>query len=85
MKWLNLQTNQVRIAKALIRLLIVKLLKIITKKNTTSNTTSKIQTSDSDQNTDIDENDSDSMGWNNLPNMVMTSDDTDTSDNDATE
>ena len=30
--------------------------------NTTPNTVSKIQTSDSDQNTDIDKNDSHSMG-----------------------
>ena len=30
--------------------------------NATSNTVSKIQTSDSDQNTEIDENDSNSMG-----------------------
>ena len=38
--------------------------------------------SDSDQDTEIDENDSDSMGWNNLPNMVITSDNSETSDTD---
>ena len=42
---------------------------------------SEIQTSNSDQDTEIDKNDSDSMGWNNLPDMVMTSDNSDTSDN----
>ena len=48
------------------------------KKNITPNTVSKIQTSDSYQNTDIDKNDSDSIGWNNLPDMVMRSDNSDT-------
>ena len=54
-------------------------------KNTASNTVSEIQTSDSNQDIDIDENDSDSMGWNNLCDMVMTSDNSDTSDTDGNE
>ena len=44
-----------------------------------------MQTIDSVQGTEIDKNDSDSMGWNNLPDMVMTSDNSDMSDNDETE
>ena len=58
-------------AKTLTRLLKVKLLKLITRENTTSNTVREIQTNDSDQDTEIYKNDSDSMGWNNLADMVM--------------
>ena len=78
-------TNQIRIAKALTRLLKVTLLKVITRKTLHLNTVSEIQTSDSDQDTEIDKNDSDSMGWNNLPDMVMTPDNSDTSGTDGTE
>ena len=53
--------------------------------NTTPDTVSEIQTSDSDQNTDTDENESDSMGWKNLPDMVMTSNNSDSSDTDGME
>ena len=62
-----------------------KIIKTNHKKNTTSNTISEIQTSDSDQDTDIGENDSDSTGWNTLPYMVMTSHNSGTSDTDGTE
>ena len=55
------------------------------KNNTTSNTVIQIQTSDSDQDTEIDKNDSESMGWNNLPHTLMTSDNSDMSDIDGTE
>ena len=55
-KQLNLQTSQIEIAKMLTSPLKVKLLKLITRKNTTPNTVSVIQTSNSDQNTDIDKN-----------------------------
>ena len=55
------------------------------KKNFIHNKVSEIQTSDSDQSTDIDENFSDSMDWNNLPDMVMTSDNSETSDIDGME
>ena len=65
------------------RCLKVKTVKTNNKKNTTPNTVSEIQTSDSDQSTEIDENDRDSMGWNNyLPDIVMT-DNSDTSDTDG--
>ena len=53
-----------------------KTVKANNKKNTTSNTVSEIQTSDSDQDSEIEEN----RGWNNLPDMVMTSDNSDASD-----
>ena len=39
-------------------------------KNTTSNTVSEIQTSDSNPETGVNKNDSDSMGCNNLPDIV---------------
>ena len=45
----------------------------------------KFKSSDSDQNTDIDENEIDSLGWNNLPDMVMTSENNDKSDTDGME
>ena len=61
-----------------------KTVKTNNKKNTTSNTVSEIQTSDSDQDTEIDENDSDSIGWNNLHDMVTTSHNSDMSDTDKT-
>ena len=67
------------------RALKLKTVKGKDKKNTTSNIISEIQTNDPDQDTEIDENDSHSMGWNNLPDMVMTSDNSDTSDTDGTE
>ena len=76
-----MQTNQVRIAKTLTRLLRVKL-KANNKKNATSNTVSEIQISESDQNADTNEREND---WNNLPDMVMTSDNSDTGDTDRTE
>ena len=59
-----------------------KTVKASNKKNTTSNTVSEIQTSNSNQDTEIYENDSHSMGWNNLPDMLMTSDNSDMSDTD---
>ena len=62
-----------------------KSVKTSNKKNITPNTVSEIQISDLDQNTDTDENKSDSIGWNNLPDMVMISDNSDTSDNDGIE
>ena len=62
-----------------------KTFKISKRINTTPNTVSEIQTSDLDENTDIDKNDSDSMGWNSLPDMVITSDNSDTSDTDGME
>ena len=62
----------------------LRLLRLI-RKNSTSNTASEIQTSDSDKDTDIDENDSNSTGWNNLPDMVMTSDSSYMSNTDKTE
>ena len=46
---------------------------------------SEIQSIDSDHNRDIDGNDSDSMGWNNITDMVMTYDNSDASDTDGTE
>ena len=49
-----------------------KTVKTTNKKSTTPNTVSEIQRSDSEQNTDIDKKDSDSMGWNDLPDMVLT-------------
>ena len=60
-------------------------LKANNKKNTTSNTISEIQMSDSNQGTDIDENGSDSVGLNNSPDLVMTSDSRDMGDTDETE
>ena len=62
-----------------------KIVKVNNKKNTISNMVSDIQTSDSYQDTEIDENDSNLMGWNNLPDMVITSDNSDSSDSDRTE
>ena len=62
-----------------------KTVKANKKKNTTSNTVREIQTRYSNQETEIDKNDSDSMSWNILPDMVMTSDNSDTSDTDRTE
>ena len=53
--------------------------------NTTSNTVSEIQTSNFDLNTDANDIDSDSMGLNHLPDIVMTSDSSDPSDIDKTE
>ena len=41
--------------------------------------------SDSDQNTDTDEDESYFMGWRNLPDMVMTSTHSDTSNTDGME
>ena len=55
-----------------------KTFKANNKKNTTSNTVSEIQTGDSNQ-----DNDCDVMGWNNLPDMVMPLDNSDTSDTDG--
>ena len=43
-----------------------------------------IQNSDSDPDKYVDENDSDSVGLNNLPNMVITSDSSGMNDTDAT-
>ena len=62
-----------------------KTVKTNKKKNSTLNTVSEIQTRDSDQNTDMDKNESDSMGWIILPDMVMTLDNSDTSDTDRKE
>ena len=78
----HVQINQIRTVKTLTRPLKIKLLKAKNKKNTTSNTVSEIQTSDSNQDTEIDKNYSDSMGCNNWPDLVMTSDNSDMSDTD---
>ena len=58
-----------------------KNVKIGNKKNTPHNTNiaSEIQTSDSDQSADTDKNDNDSMDWKNLPNIVIMSEDSDSS------
>ena len=61
--------------------------KISSKRNATpnTNTISKIQVSDSDQSIDMDDNENDLIGWTSLPNMVTTSEDSDSSDTDGTE
>ena len=59
-KTVKFQTNQIRIAKTLNKTSKSKTVKNNNKKNTS------ILYSKSDQNTDIDENDSDWMGWNNF-------------------
>ena len=53
--------------------------------NTTTNTVSEIHTSDSDQWHRYRQNYSNSMGWNNLPDMIMTSKNSDINDTDETE
>ena len=50
-----------------------------------TNTISEIQAGESDQHMDSDDNRNDSMGWKNLPNMVIMSEDSDSSDTDGTE
>ena len=77
-----MKINQRRIIKTLTRPLNTTV-KANNNKNITFNTVSEIQTSDSDQDTEIDENDSNLMGWNNLPDMVLTSDSSDMSDIDG--
>ena len=62
-----------------------KTIKNSNKKNATLHTVSEIQTSDPGQNAVTDENESDSTGWNSLPDTVMTSDSSDTSDTDVIE
>ena len=57
------------------------------KKNTTPNynTISEIQARDSDQSIDTYDNENDSMVWKNLPDMVITSKDSDSSETDGME
>ena len=69
----------------LTRPLKVRLSRLVIRKNTTSDTVGKIQTSNSDQNTDTDENQSDSLGWKNLLCMAIISDNSNTNDTDRIE
>ena len=55
------------------------------KKNTppNTNTISEIQTSDLDHSVDTDDNENDSVSWKTFPNMVITSEDSDSSNPDG--
>ena len=57
------------------------------KKNITinMNTISEIEVHESDQSIGKEDNENDSMGWRNLPDMVTTSEDSGLSDTDGTE